>query len=209
MKFLAPLCASLLLATPALVANPTVLVKTSMGDITIELNKEKAPATVANFLKYVEKKHYNGTIFHRVIDGFMIQGGGFAKGAPPEQKMTMPPVKNEAKTAGLSNLKGTIAMARTNDPDSATAQFFINVVDNKNLDPGGFSPDGYAVFGKVVDGMETVDKIKKVNTGSSNLKARVGARLEERPFRDVPQTQVVIESITLKGADAPAEEAPE
>ncbi len=173
--------------------NSKVILTTNYGNITIELNAEKAPATVKNFLKYVDSKYYDGTIFHRVIDNFMIQGGGFADGDPPSQKPTNPPIKNEGKKSGLSNTRGTISMARTNDPNSATSQFFINVVDNsKSLDPGGFSPDGYAVFGKVVEGMEFVDKIKAVETGSSGLKTSVGIR----PMGDVPKKKVFIKTIT-------------
>jgi len=201
MKILAALIATACLATVASAQNPVVVVKTSMGEITIELNKEKAPVTVENFLKYVEKKHYDGTLFHRVMDDFMIQGGGFSKGATPEQKEVMAPIKNEAKTSGLSNTRGTIAMARTTEPNTATAQFFINVVDNGagKLDPGGFSPDGYAVFGNVTAGMETVDKIKKVKTGVSKLKSRTrGGQLVESPSKNVPVEQVIIESVTLK-----------
>ncbi|MDP6859284.1 MAG: peptidylprolyl isomerase [Verrucomicrobiales bacterium] len=173
--------------------NPKVILTTNYGNITIELNAEKAPDTVKNFLKYVDSKYYDGTIFHRVINNFMIQGGGFADGDPPAQKPTNPPIKNEGKKSGLSNTRGTISMARTNDPNSATSQFFINVVDNsKSLDPGGFSPDGYAVFGKVVEGMEFVDKIKAVETGSSELKTSVGIR----PMGDVPKKKVFIKTIT-------------
>jgi|TARA_B100001250_G_C19797822_1_gene789618 cyclophilin family peptidyl-prolyl cis-trans isomerase len=173
--------------------NPKVILTTNYGNITIELNAEKAPDTVKNFLKYVDSKYYDGTIFHRVINNFMIQGGGFADGDPPAQKPTNPPIKNEGKKSGLSNTRGTISMARTNDPNSATSQFFINVIDNsKSLDPGGFSPDGYAVFGKVVEGMEFVDKIKAVETGSSELKTSVGIR----PMGDVPKKKVFIKTIT-------------
>ena len=179
---------------PETSSNPVVEIVTSMGPIHVELNREKAPISVANFLAYVKDKHYDGTVFHRVIEGFMIQGGGFAKGDVPAQKETKPPIKNEAKTSGLSNLRGTIAMARTSAPDSATAQFFINVVDNKNLDAGGFSPDGYAVFGKVVSGMETVDKIRSVKTGSKQLTTTSGIR----PMRNVPLEAITIESIALK-----------
>ena len=173
--------------------NPKVILTTNYGNITIELNVEKAPDTVKNFLKYVDSKYYDGTIFHRVINNFMIQGGGFADGDPPAQKPTNSPIKNEGKKSGLSNTRGTISMARTNDPNSATSQFFINVIDNsKSLDPGGFSPDGYAVFGKVVEGMEFVDKIKSVETGSSELKTSVGIR----PMGDVPKKKVFIKTIT-------------
>ncbi|UXI70718.1 peptidylprolyl isomerase [Tahibacter amnicola] len=138
---------------------------TSMGDITIELFPDKAPKSVENFLQYTKEGFYNGTIFHRVINGFMVQGGGFTKDLT--QKRTRPPIHNEANN-GLSNLRGTVAMARTGDPHSATAQFFINVVDNKRLDyvsdQSGMTY-GYCVFGKVVAGMDVVDKIKAVETG--------------------------------------------
>ena len=143
--------------------SPTVIVKTSKGDITIRLNPDKAPVTVQNFLDYVDAGFYAGTIFHRVIDGFMIQGGGLD--AQLRQKTTRPPIKNEAYN-GLRNRRGTIAMARTSVIDSATSQFFINVVDNAFLDfrapnPQGF---GYCVFGEVIDGMDVVDAIKSVPT---------------------------------------------
>jgi len=143
-----------------------VKLTTSMGPIVIELNREKAPVSVDNFVKYVESGHYNGTIFHRVIDGFMVQGGGFSKDMA--QKPTNPPIKNEASN-GLKNENYTVAMARTGVRDSATAQFFINVKDNEFLNYTGESPQawGYAVFGKVVEGKETVDKIKKVPTATS------------------------------------------
>ena len=160
---------------------PTIAVETSMGSFKVELDSEKAPISVKNFLSYVEDKHYDGTVFHRVIPTFMIQGGGFEPGM--EQKKTKAPIKNES-TNGLSNDRGTIAMARTGDPDSATAQFFINVKDNANLD-GAVGRPGYAVFGKVTDGMDVVDKIKAVETGT------VG------PFGDVPKEDVVIKSIKV------------
>lgn len=140
-----------------------VLMETSMGLITLELYPDKAPATVANFLQYVDAGHYEGVIFHRVIENFMIQGGGFT--IAMKEKPTQAPVINEADN-GLSNLTGTIAMARTTDPHSASAQFFINTGDNVFLDHKGKTPDGwgYCVFGKVVDGMDVVNKIKKVKT---------------------------------------------
>src|SRR5579885_3001441 len=139
--------------------NPVVVLETSMGTIKIQLDDGHAPNTVKNFLSYVDDKFYDGTIFHRVIEDFMIQGGGFEPGL--KQKKTKAPIKNEAPN-GLSNQRGTIAMARTSDLDSATAQFFINVVDNRDLDDRR-SP--YCVFGKVVEGMDVVDKIKAVSTG--------------------------------------------
>ena len=143
--------------------NPTVLLETTSGDILIELFPDKAPETVANFLQYVDDGFYNNTIFHRVIPGFMIQGGGL--GARMDEKPTREPVKNEADN-GLKNERGTIAMARTREPHSATAQFFINLVDNEFLDHSEPTLDGwgYCVFGKVVDGMDAVDKIAKVKT---------------------------------------------
>ena len=153
-------------ADAAKAAHPQVVLRTSMGDITIELYPDKAPKSVENFQQYVKDGFYNGTVFHRVINGFMIQGGGFTKDLT--QKRTRPAIQNEANN-GLSNLKGTVAMARTNDPHSATAQFFINVVDNKRLDyvsdQSGMTY-GYAVFGKVVAGMDVVEKIKAVETSA-------------------------------------------
>ncbi len=141
---------------------PRVLLETSLGNITLELDEAHAPQTAANFLSYVDDHFYDGTIFHRVIRDFMIQGGGFEPGM--KQKRTKAPIRNEA-TNGLSNRRGTIAMARTSDPHSATAQFFINVVDNSgSLDPRAGSA-GYCVFGTVVDGMDVVDKIRAVQTG--------------------------------------------
>jgi cyclophilin family peptidyl-prolyl cis-trans isomerase len=164
--------------------NPVVLMKTSMGDIKIELDKAKAPVTVQNFLVYVNDKFYDGTIFHRVIPAFMIQGGGFDKDM--NQKKTKAPIKNEADN-GLKNLDGTIAMARTSDPNSATAQFFINTKDNAFLDHRDDSPQGYgyAVFGKVVDGMDVVKKIEAVQTTT------------RMPHQNVPVTPVVIESVRV------------
>jgi cyclophilin family peptidyl-prolyl cis-trans isomerase len=162
-------------------ANPVVVMETSMGTIKIELFADKAPDTVKNFLQYTKDKHYDGVIFHRVIDGFMIQGGGFEPGM--KQKKTREPIKNEAAN-GLSNLRGTIAMARTSDPDSATAQFFINVKDNKALDKNDDSA-GYCVFGKVIEGMDVVDKIKMVKTG-----ANMG-------HKDVPVEDVLIKSVKV------------
>ncbi len=160
--------AAALAAMPALAANPQVEFDTTLGKIRIELYPDAAPKTVANFIDYVKAKQYDGTQFHRVIDGFMIQGGGFTTDFKP--KPTRPPVVNEAEMsskAGILNVPGTIAMARTSDPNSATSQFFINVADNKALnfrspDPGGI---GYTAFGKVVDGMDVVTKIAKVAKG--------------------------------------------
>jgi peptidyl-prolyl cis-trans isomerase B (cyclophilin B) len=156
-----------------------VRLDTNHGAIVLELDDENAPATVANFLQYAQDGHYDDTVFHRVIDGFMIQGGGFAPGM--KQKPTRAPVANEAGN-GLKNRKYTVAMARTNDPHSATAQFFINVADNDFLDYKGPSPQGwgYCVFGKVVEGTDVVDRIKNVGTGSSG------------PHENVPREDVVI-----------------
>lgn len=164
--------------------NPVVLMETSMGNIKIELYKDKAPITVGNFLSYVHDKFYDGTIFHRVIANFMIQGGGMDKDMKP--KPTKAPIKNEAGN-GLKNEAGTIAMARTGVVDSATSQFFINVKDNAFLDHKGESPQafGYAVFGKVIDGMDVVHKIEHVRTG-----ARSG-------HEDVPVEPVVIKSVRV------------
>ena len=161
------------------------IVETSMGTITLELNEEKAPVTVANFIDYATSGHYDGTIFHRVIDGFMIQGGGFTK--EMNQKETKAPIRNEAAN-GLKNARGTIAMARTNVVDSATSQFFINLVDNDFLDfreptPQGF---GYAVFGQVTDGLEVVDAIAKVSTGDCGY------------YQNVPDKPIVIKKVTIQ-----------
>ena len=158
---------------------PYVELETPMGNIVIELNQKKAPNTVANFLEYVKSGHYDGTIFHRVINGFMIQGGGMD--ANMKEKSTNTPIQNEADN-GLKNEVGTIAMARTSDPHSATAQFFINVKDNSFLNFSGKNPQGwgYAVFGKVTEGMDIVNKIKGVPTGKYGFHA------------DVPTTPVVI-----------------
>lgn len=157
-----------------------VRLKTSAGEILIELDAEKAPITVANFLKYVNDKHYDGTVFHRIIDGFMIQGGGMAlDDGNLVEKRTGNGIKNESSN-GLKNDRGTIAMARTMDPNSATAQFFINVKNNDNLNFP--SMGGYAVFGKVIEGMDVVDKIKAVETGAN----------------DVPVKPIVIKSATAE-----------
>jgi peptidyl-prolyl cis-trans isomerase A (cyclophilin A) len=181
----------------AAAAAPKVRLKTSEGDIVIELNKEKAPVTVENFLGYVKKKHYDSTVFHRVIDGFMIQGGGFSiNGGKLVEKPTGKGIKNEGQN-GLKNDRGTIAMARTSDPDSATAQFFINVVDNAMLNYP--SNGGYAVFGKVVEGMDVVDKIKGVQTTTSalNMIHPVTGEKIEAPAGDVPVKPVVIQSAAV------------
>jgi peptidyl-prolyl cis-trans isomerase B (cyclophilin B) len=157
---------------------------TNHGVIKLELNAEKAPKTVANFLNYVKSGHYDGTVFHRVIDGFMIQGGGFEAGM--KQKPTEAPIENEANN-GLKNERGSIAMARTNDPHSASAQFFINVADNDFLNHSSPTPQGwgYAVFGKVVEGQDVVEKIKSVKTGSKGF------------HQDVPVDDVVIEKAVV------------
>ena len=164
--------------TPNQENNPVVLIKTTQGDIQAELFADKAPATVKNFIQYMDDKQYNGTIFHRVIDGFMIQGGGFTKDFV--QKPTRAPIKNEA-TNELKNQRGTLAMARTSDPDSATCQFFINVADNASLDHKSPTPRefGYCVFGKVREGMDVVDKIKGVATTSRGPHQNVPAEAVE------------------------------
>lgn len=179
-------------------AGPKVLMKTSMGEITIELNEEKAPVTVKNFLAYVNEGFFDNTVFHRVIPGFMVQGGGFAlkDDGVIEQKETKEPIQNEAKN-GLKNARGTIAMARTGDPHSATAQFFINHADNSNLDFPSFDGWGYAVFGQVVGGLDVVDKIAGVATGTKTLKARGSVGLREAAMDDVPNETVVIESVKV------------
>ena len=157
---------------------------TNHGVIKLELDAEKAPKSVENFLNYVKAGHYDNTVFHRVIDGFMIQGGGFEPGM--KQKPTEAPITNEANN-GLKNVNGSIAMARTNDPHSATAQFFINVNDNDFLNHSSPTPQGwgYAVFGKVVDGLDIVEKIKKVKTGSKGF------------HQDVPADDVIIEKAVI------------
>ena len=165
----ASLSLGLALALPAWAQQ--VRLQTSEGDIVIELDREKAPKTVDNFLQYVRAGHYNDTIFHRVIDGFMIQGGGMK--ADMSEKPTRAPIPLESRN-GLSNVRGTVAMARTSVPDSATAQFFINVGDNLFLDqPRSRDGNGYAVFGKVVAGMEVVDKIRTVSTANRGMHANV------------------------------------
>jgi cyclophilin family peptidyl-prolyl cis-trans isomerase len=171
--------------------HPRVLLKTSEGDIVLELDHDKAPITVDNFLGYVKRGFYDGTIFHRSIKGFMIQGGGYT--TDYEKKPTEAPIKNEADN-GLKNVRGAIAMARTSDPNSATAQFFINTVDNLHLDFASPTDTGwgYAVFGKVVEGMDVVDRIQDIDTGPGG------------PFaRDVPRKMVVIEKATrLRDSDS-------
>lgn len=175
------------LAAPPAAAqdNPVVVIETSLGAITAELDRGNAPVSVANFLAYADAGYYAGTVFHRVIRGFMIQGGGLT--ADLERKETRAPIRNEAAN-GLSNERGTLAMARTNAVDSATSQFFINTVDNAGLDNRGTSPAeyGYAVFGRVIDGMDVVDRIENVATGRRG------------PFQDVPETTVEILSVTVQ-----------
>jgi peptidyl-prolyl cis-trans isomerase A (cyclophilin A) len=161
-----------------------VKLATSAGDIVIELDAAKAPKTVENFVAYVKAGHYSGTVFHRVIPSFMIQGGGMT--ADMKEKPTRPPIGLESRN-GLSNLRGSVAMARTNDPNSATAQFFINVKDNDRLDAANARDgNGYTVFGKVISGMDVVDKIRVVPTGN------VG------PYADVPLTPITINKATLE-----------
>ena len=171
-------------APGALAADPQVDVRTSAGTIRLELYPAKAPKTVENFLQYVRDGHYNGTIFHRVIPGFMIQGGGMTPNMA--QKKTRAPIPIESKN-GLKNEVGSLAMARTSDPNSATAQFFINVKNNGFLDYPGSDGHGYTVFGKVVSGMDVVNKITAMPTGSQGM------------YQDVPRTPVVIESVTVVG----------
>lgn len=169
----------------------TVVLKTSLGDITVELDADKAPGTVANFVQYAQAKFYDGTIFHRVIPGFMAQGGGFT--ADFQQKPTRAPIQNEADN-GLRNDRGTLAMARTSEPHSATGQFFINVSDNAFLNFTAPTRQGwgYAVFGKVTDGIEVLDKMIAVPTGAAG------------PFgSDVPRNTIVIESVEVRGAQEP------
>jgi peptidyl-prolyl cis-trans isomerase A (cyclophilin A) len=167
-------------------AGPVVEMKTSEGTMVIELDEKAAPVTVKNFLAYVNDKFYDGTIFHRVIDGFMIQGGGYVvKGDKLDEKATKAPIANEAKN-GLKNDRGTIAMARTSDPNSATSQFFINHVNNDRLNYPNPDGHGYAVFGRVVEGLDVVDKIAKVKTGM-----RYG-------MADVPEKEIKILSVTVK-----------
>jgi cyclophilin family peptidyl-prolyl cis-trans isomerase len=185
---LAALLSSLLQAPAAPPAapsptGPVVVLETSLGNVRIALDKDKAPVTVDNFLQYVRAGHYDGTVFHRVIPGFMIQGGGMDSSM--KERETRPPIRNEANN-GLRNLRGTIAMARTNDPNSATAQFFINVKDNAALDYG-MRGAGYAVFGSVIEGMDVVDRIVAVPTAT------------RPPHQNVPVTPVTIASARVEG----------
>ena len=166
--------------TPA--KNPVVVMETTMGTIKIELFTAKAPITAMNFLDYVNAKFYDGTVFHRVVPGFVVQGGGYTESMMP--KPTRPGIQNESKN-GLKNLRGTLSMARYGDPNSATSQFFINLNDNSNLDPSG-GEWGYAVFGKVIEGMEVVDKIAAVKTATRSVMGT--------PFQNVPVQPVVVKS---------------
>lgn len=193
-RYLLLMSLALLLAFSDGLASPRVNMETNFGTITLELDREKAPKTVENFVKYAQDGFYNGTIFHRVIDNFMIQAGGYTEAF--QRKPTRSSIDNEAAN-GLKNTRGSVAMARTADPHSATSQFFINVKDNKFLDhkaPNG-QGWGYAVFGTVVAGMDVVDKIRQVPTGPAG------------PFpKDVPQTPVIIEKVTVIAADSDTNE---
>ena len=181
------LAAGVLASLATLAAAQTVRLSTSMGDIVIELDAQKAPNTAKNFAEYVQAGHYNGTVFHRVIPGFMIQGGGMTPDM--QQKQTKPPIKNESSN-GLKNDTYTLAMARTSVPDSATSQFFINAKNNDFLNRASAQDGvGYAVFGKVVEGMDIVSKIEKVQTGRSGMHS------------DVPTDPVIIQSVTVVAAE--------
>jgi peptidyl-prolyl cis-trans isomerase A (cyclophilin A) len=177
--------------SPSAPTGPVATIETSLGRIRIALDQEKAPVSVTNFVKYARSGHYSGTVFHRVIPGFMIQGGGMT--AELKEKPTSPPIRNEARN-GVRNLRGSIAMARTNDPNSATSQFFINVKNNPSLD-FGIQGAGYAVFGQVIDGMDVVDRIVAVPTKNAG------------PYQNVPVTPVVIKSVRVEGAGAAAKPA--
>lgn len=167
---------------PTTAASPRVLLVTTEGDITLELDAQRAPKTVANFIEYVKSGHYDGTIFHRVIGGFMIQGGGYTADLAP--KPTRAPITLESRN-GLKNDRGTIAMARTGDPNSATSQFFINVVDNPRLNYPQPDGNGYAVFGRVVEGMDVVDRIKAAPTTAKSV------------FQNLPEKPIVVKSATI------------
>lgn len=166
-------------------ANPQVVVETSIGSFTIELFQDKSPVSVENFLQYVREGFYTGTVFHRVVSGYVVQGGGYT--ADLTEKPTRPPIQNEA-TNGLSNQRGTVAMARTRTARSATSQFFVNLADNRRLDHTGYAPDdfGYAVFGRVVEGMDVVDRISKVQTTIKD------------GMENVPIEPVIIKGTTVK-----------
>lgn len=220
---LASLCLAALPAPPDTAAPATsapaaeakvafVRLATNRGEIVLELDAAKAPRTVENFLEYVRTGHYDGTVFHRVIPTFMIQGGGFD--TERRQKRTAPPIPNEAAN-GLSNRRGTIAMARTNDPDSATAQFFINVVDNPNLDARPDTPErpgtaGYAVFGKVISGMEAVDAIRFANTADAMATTLQGStRMANWPVEAmVIEKAEILDAPPAKPAAAPSDASP-
>ena len=191
-KYLFALAASATLNMPALAANPMVEMKTNQGEIVVELYADKAPKSAENFVQYVKDGFYDGTVFHRVLVGFMIQGGGFD--AQMNQTDTRAPIENEAKN-GLRNEPGTLAMARTSDPHSATAQFFINLKPNTFLDYPSRDGWGYAVFGKVVRGMDVVEKIGKLATGNLGM------------HQNVPLEPVVVESARLLETPAPAGKA--
>ncbi|MHB1374892.1 MAG: peptidylprolyl isomerase [Thauera sp.] len=180
------------MAIPALAANPMVEMKTNQGEIVVELYADKAPKSAENFIQYVKDGHYDGTVFHRVIDGFMVQGGGFD--AEMNQKSTRAPIENEAKN-GLKNEPGTLAMARTADPHSASAQFFINLVPNTFLDYPSRDGWGYAVFGKVVKGMDVVEKIAKVPTANRGF------------HQNVPVEPVIVEQARVLDKPAPAKKS--
>ena len=182
-KFIFILCSTFMFNT-AFAAETRALIKTSLGDITVELYSQQAPVSVANFIRYVESDFYSGIIFHRVIPGFMAQTGGFNENM--EKQTTGKPIINEANN-GLSNARGTLSLARTNNPNSATSQFFINLKDNNFLNRSGASASqaGYAVFGRVVTGMDVVDKMAQQPTGKKQF------------YSDVPLTNIVIESITM------------
>jgi peptidyl-prolyl cis-trans isomerase A (cyclophilin A) len=177
------ICFTAGLASAEVKKNPVITMETSLGNVKIELFEKEAPITVRNFLGYVKSGFYNGTIFHRVMPGFMAQGGGYT--ANRDEKPTGAPIKNEAAN-GLKNDRGTIAMARKPNPDSATAQFFINVVNNDMLNRPSPDGAGYAVFGKVVEGMDVIDKIVKVKTQSVNM-----------IFQNLPETPVIIKSVKV------------
>lgn len=198
LKSLALTVSLLFTAASLTIAGPKVLLKTNQGEITIELDSEKAPESARNFLAYVNDGFFNKTVFHRVIPDFMIQGGGFElkEDGTIEQKPTKAPIQNEAKN-GLKNARGTVAMARTGDPHSATAQFFINHADNDNLDYPSFDGWGYAVFGKVIKGLDVVDKIAEAETTTKALKTRSGEQTREAPMENVPVENIVIESATV------------
>ncbi|WP_343629991.1 peptidylprolyl isomerase [Roseateles sp.] len=192
-KLLLALGAAALSLAGSLAQAQVVKLSTSVGDIKVQLDPEKAPKSVANFLAYVKAGHYNGVIFHRVIDGFMIQTGGYTRDL--KQKPTKAPIPLEAGN-GLMNIRGTIAMARTGDPNSATSQFFINVVDNPGLDPGYASDGrGYAVFGYVTEGMDVVDKIRAVKTSKSP---------KNPAFQNLPDTPILINKATVEKLGVPA-----